>query len=382
MAGKLLEVSVNPAIIRWARESAGWNIEEIAKKLKTSIENYEKIETGRKSPTYNQLKILAIYFNRPLSVFFLPDPPQELLFTASFRILPKNAKDISKELRLVIRKARYYQSIANELMNDLRTDIKPKTLSVFINEDPIKIAQKERERVGIPIDKQLKWQSAYEAFNEWRSAIEKFNILILQYKFPLLHARGFSLMDKKPPVIVLNSSDNILARIFTLFHEYAHVCLRLPEIYAGEEEISANNLEVENWCNCFASEFLVPESVLKNDTGFQEFMRSRQLSQDILENLSKKFRVSKHALLTKLRFLNLITQEYYESELVSLKDQPFVEKKGFLTPPYRCIQEKGKQFVSLVLQSKEKGSITTADMFEYLSVKLKHLHRIEELITK
>ena len=35
------EVDVNPNIIKWARESAGWSIEEIAVKLKTSVENYK-----------------------------------------------------------------------------------------------------------------------------------------------------------------------------------------------------------------------------------------------------------------------------------------------------------------------------------------------------
>ena len=46
------EVDVNPNIIKWARESAGWSIEEIAGKLKTSVENYKRIESGLKRPTY------------------------------------------------------------------------------------------------------------------------------------------------------------------------------------------------------------------------------------------------------------------------------------------------------------------------------------------
>jgi Zn-dependent peptidase ImmA (M78 family) len=35
--------------------------------------------------------------------------------------------------------------------------------------------------------------------------------------------RGFTLMDSKPFAIVLNNSDAIQARIFTLLHEYAHL---------------------------------------------------------------------------------------------------------------------------------------------------------------
>jgi Zn-dependent peptidase ImmA (M78 family)/DNA-binding XRE family transcriptional regulator len=386
MAKKSLEVNISPAIIKWARESGGFSVKEVAKKLKTSKENYEKIETGKKNPTYRQLEILANCFKRPLAIFFLPEPPEEPSIAASFRILPKSEEYLSKELRLAIRKARYYQSIANELMKDLGIDIKLKIPSVSINDDPIIIAQKERERFEISIDKQLKWQNAYSAFNEWRSAVEQLNVLVFQYRFPLQSARGFSLMDKAPPVIVLNSSDNVLARIFTLFHEYGHILLESPEIYAEEEEISANNLEVETWCNRFSSEFLIPESVLRDDMDFQDFLKSQQLSNEIpkiLKSLSKKFKVSRYAVLTKIRSLNLISQSDYESEKAKLKQESFPEKgKVFITPPQKCIHEKGKKFVSLVLQSKERGLITTADIVEYLSIKLKHLNKIEELTAR
>jgi len=380
MATNPLEVSVNSTIIKWARESAGFKSDEIARKLKTSKENYDKIESGQKNPNYRQIEILANLFKRPLAVFFLPEPPKEPSITASFRILPKSEEYLSKELRLAIRKMRYYQSIANELMKNLGIDTKPKISFESINKDPIVVARKEREKLGISIDKQLAWKNAYYAFNKWRSAIEEQNILVFQYKFPLQSARGFSLMDKEPPAIVLNSDDNILARIFTLFHEYAHIILRLPEIYAGEDEINLNNLDVENWCNRFASEILVPEIVLRSDIDFQSFLEAKRKLHEILEKLSKKFRVSKHAILTIIRSLNLINQSDYESEVRRLREEFYPKKeKGFITPPRKCLQEKGKQFVSLVFQSKERNLITTADVIEYLSVKLKHLNKIEEL---
>ena len=114
---RTFEVDVNPDIIRWTRESAGWSIEEIASKLKTSVENYKRIELGIKKPTYRQLELLSKYLKRPLSVFFLPEPPYEEPIASSFRILPKAENLYSKEFRLSLRKARYYQSVAIELMN-------------------------------------------------------------------------------------------------------------------------------------------------------------------------------------------------------------------------------------------------------------------------
>lgn len=383
MAQRSLEVSINPEIIKWARESAGWDIEEISKKLRTSKENFEKIESGSKLPTFRQLEFLANYFKRPVAIFFLPTPPEEPSIASSFRILPKSEREFSKDLRLAIRKARHYQSISNDLMKDLGIDSKPKITACTLQDKPQESAQEERERMGISLDEQFKWRNAYSAFNAWRDAIESRNILVFQFKFLIEEARGFSLMDKEPPVIAINSTDNILARIFTLFHEYAHIILGITEIYTGEEEVITDR-GVENWCDSFASEFLVPEKVLKEDKDILSFIQSRRFDPEILQNLSKKFKISIQAILTRLKTLSLIEDSVYRRESLTLKKQHvgISEIGGFMIPPQKCLQEKGKQFISSVLLSKERGIITTQDVIEYLSVKLKHLDKIQELIAR
>ena len=279
------EVDVNPNIIKWARENAGWSIEEIASKLKTSIENYKRIESGIKKPTYRQLELLSKYFKRPLSVFFLPKPPYEEPIASSFRVLPKSENLYSKGFRLALRKSRYYQSVARELMNAMGYDVSSPINKYSLSDSPKTAAQKERENAGISIKKQLKWKNAYETFNNWRKIVEEKNIFIFQFKFPLEDARGFCLMGK-PPIIVVNSSDNILARIFTLFHEYAHILLGISEIYT--EEIITDR-KIEEWCNSFAAEFLIPESVVKEDPDFQILTQLERNVFEILEELSRNF---------------------------------------------------------------------------------------------
>ncbi|KUK49757.1 MAG: Putative Zn peptidase [Parcubacteria bacterium 33_209] len=381
MAGRSFEVKINPEIIKWARESSGFSIEEIAKKIKTTKENYKKIERGIKSPTFKQLDLLANYFKRPVAIFFLPRPPEEPSFASSFRILPKTEQEFSKELKLAIRKTRYYQSIANSLWKDLGMATNSAIIKRTLNDNPIEIAKKERGEIGISAEEQYKWQNSYIAFNFWRECIELKNILVFQFKFPIKDARGYSLMDKEPPVIAINSSDNILARIFTLFHEYAHIILGITEIYSGEEEINLDK-EVENWCDRFASEFLLPEENFKRDN--EIYIKTRKLSSEIIDNLSKKFKVSKKAVLTRLRTLDLIGYDVYRRELETLQKQ-YIEvpkKGGFISPSKKCLQEKGKKFISSVLQANERRVITTADTIEYLSIKLKHLDKIQEAIVR
>jgi len=380
MANKSFEVSINPEILRWVRESDGWDTEEISKKIKMSKENYEKIESGNKLLTFRQLEMLANYFKRPVSVFFLSKPPEEPSIMSSFRILPKSERDISKDLRLVIRKARYYQSISNNLMLDLGIDTKAKITPATIKDNPQMVAQEERKRMGISIDEQFKWKNAYSAFNTWRDVIESSNILVFQFNFPIEDARGFCLMDKEPPIIAINSNDNVLARIFTLFHEYAHTLLGITEIYTEEEEL-INYRDVENWCNSFVAEFLIPESALKEDKNFQPLFWFG-FKTEILQEISNRFKVSKYAILNRLRTLNLIDNDVYKRELLNLKTQYARTKKksGFASPTQKCLSEKGKKFIYSVLQSKEKGLITTADAIEYLSIKLKQLGKVQEII--
>jgi len=115
------------------------------------------------------------------------------------------------------------QSLANELKKDLNEVISPKIQISALTDDPIRSAREERERMKIDIEQQFLWQNAYQAFNSWKDAIEQLNILVFQFNIPVENARGFSLIDSNPPVIAVSSKDNILARIFTLFHEYAHI---------------------------------------------------------------------------------------------------------------------------------------------------------------
>ncbi|HOL87578.1 MAG TPA: ImmA/IrrE family metallo-endopeptidase, partial [Defluviitoga tunisiensis] len=305
---------------------------------------------------------------------------EEPAISSSFRVLPKSEAEISKELRLAIRKARYYHSIANELMLNLNMDPTPKIEQVKLDDSPLDIAKKERRESGISIEGQYTFKNAYDGFNTFRHFIESKNILVFQFKFPLKDARGFSLMDTPPYVIVINSEDNILARIFTLFHEYAHLLLGIPELYV--EDLTTYT-EIERWCDSFASEFLIPEEELRKDELFISFLKTKQLTQEIIENLSRKFKVSKKALLTKLRILNLIGYQEYEEQKAKLEMQEIPEKKAFIIlPEKRCIQEKGNKFILTVLESKEKGFITTQDMVEFLSIKLNRLDKLERSLSQ
>ena len=104
-------------------------------------------------------------------------------------------------------------------------------------------------------------------------------------------ALAFSIWDQREvPVIAINASEEEYRyRIFTLFHEYAHLLLRLGGI---SDENPSNS--VERFCNQFAAYFLMPEAIFKQRaTEIQP--RGDDWSDHHVAQLATLFHVSKSA---------------------------------------------------------------------------------------
>ena len=96
------QIPVTPSVITWARERAGFSVEEAS-------EDFAKIaawEAGVAFPTYPQLERLADTFKLPIAVFFFPEPPDLPLISESFRTLPeKEFAQIPRRVQYLLRKA-------------------------------------------------------------------------------------------------------------------------------------------------------------------------------------------------------------------------------------------------------------------------------------
>lgn len=77
-------IVVNPEILKWARETAGLDLDEAARKLgfrnskkRTAIEKVESLESGQEPPTRAQLNKMAKAYFQPPIVFYLPSPDRK-----------------------------------------------------------------------------------------------------------------------------------------------------------------------------------------------------------------------------------------------------------------------------------------------------------------
>lgn len=395
-----LPIKISNSVLVWARTSIGYSIDEIAEKMKVKPEKINAWENGTASPTYTQLENLAYkVFKRPLAVFFRAEPPKEAPIEKDFRNLTSSEiSHLSTEMRLILRKAKRLQNLVRELNKDNETELAYKKFKVSINDNPVIAANRFREFLGLTIEEQKKW-NPNNSFDHFKEYIEKIGVYVFQFQMPFEEARAFSLTDDFP-IVVLNTDDAKNGRIFSLFHEVCHILFNIGGVFKDKE---SNNLKgeyaaIEDFCNRFAASLLVPEDLFKKDIDFSN-QSLQEWSEKDLEKLSRLYSVSKEVVLRKLVDLKLASKTFYftkkkfwDKELRNRKELILQKQKqklleegrtsGGIPIDIKTVMEKGKPYISKVLEGYEKGSLTYGDVSEYLEVKLDHLPKIIERINK
>ncbi|MBI1904344.1 MAG: ImmA/IrrE family metallo-endopeptidase [Planctomycetia bacterium] len=383
MAESQLKADVTPQVLKWARESLQLSVEEVAKRVRRPTEAVRRWESGEESPTFATAEKLAALYKRPIAVFFLPRAPEEPAPPTDFRRLTGAAESrLSLRFRLVLRTARWLQNVALGLAADLN-EPSARIGRAKPSEDPCNVAQRERDRLGISVAEQLSWERPGAAFRRWRESLEQQGIVVLQFSFPMDDARGFSLNGADRPVIVVNAADALTARCFTLFHEFAHLLLRQPGVCTPEPGAlrgkSGPLAHVEQFCNQFASEFLVPAAEFAKRVGSRDKWDDKDL-----EPVAKEWKVSRQVIWHRLHALQYVSAGEYRLRLEKWQGRPPPAKpprKYFaMAAPKRAVRERGRFFAQLVLTARQRGLITASDESDFLGIKVRDLPRMAKLL--
>ena len=374
---KSFHVAVNPQVIVWARETRGITPERVAQKLRIDPEELSKIESGAKSPTIKHLKQFAKLYKRPLAAFFLPQPPSSPSLPPDFRSL-RNAR-YTPELLLALRKARQIQEIIKELGEVEQSEIPQAALS----DDPDTTAHKARQFLGISFQQQISAKNESASYQMWRDALESKAVFVVQVSgIPVDEMRGFS-VNASVKLIGVNSRDPASARNFTLFHEFTHFMLNAAGIcdFDADEQEASNRKQIEQFCNHVSGAFLLPTDDLMHHPRVKG--RYQYSWEDTtLNSLARDFKVSPEAVLRRLTILRLAPPEFYRAKHSEWQEE--YKKRPRPKVPVnvaeKSVKERGKRFVSLVLENYQNNNINASDVAEYLGVRLKHLTAIEKLV--
>lgn len=264
--------SVNPNILRWARESAGLTVEHAAERLSlrdtqkiSAAEKLVALESGQVEPDRRVLTKMSKAYRRPLISFYLREPPAPDTTGLDFRTLPQRSTTDEPLVNALVRDVKARQALLRSALEEEDAPRLPFVGSMGPSASAADVLERIVTASGITVGKFRAARSSEQAFAYLRSAFEDMGIFVLlvgnlgthHTNIAVSAFRGICIADPVAPFIVINDQDAKPAWSFTLLHEACHLWL-------GETAISAPNSDFasERLCNDVASAFLLhPDEV-------------------------------------------------------------------------------------------------------------------------
>lgn len=318
-----VRVPVRAPMLEWACQRAGYTAESFAKRYP----NY-KIGawiTGDIQPTLKQLEAFANATHTPVGALLLPEPPSEPLPIPDFRSIgigpPRRpSANLLDTIYLCQQRQDWYRSYARTNRFEEVGFVGSATSAA----DAEAIANQLRPTLAIAADERcnIPWTKALSRLIE---KVEIQGVLVMvsgvvgsnnTRKLNPQEFRGFALADPMAPVVFINGSDSRAAQIFTLAHEIGHLSLAESALDDANARTMPDH-QVEQWCNRFAAELLVPRdeliSVIRRDENLD----------DQMQRLAEYFKVSTLVILRRLYDLSRIERQVfwkaYDAELERLR---------------------------------------------------------------
>lgn len=377
----------NAKVIAWARREGGFAVPRVAKRLQVKVPQVEAWESGERQPTMRQVKLLAGLFQRPLSLFFLPEPPKVVPLAAEYRRLADVVPgQESAELRLAIRQMLARRENALNLMEELGEEITEFRLSARLSDNQADVGNRLRAAAGITIEQQEGWSDAWQAWREWRSALESLGVQVFMFpKVTLEEVRGISLLRTPMPVVAVNTKEFAEARSYTALHEVVHLMLA-----AAHEETTALKdthtpeqwTAVERFAEMAASHALLPEALL--ESAVREPNQAGNKDVEAVRRLAWRFKMTPLATATRLRESGYMTWAEYRAWRTKWDDYVArlpMKQGGFATPVGKTLGRGGRSFAQLVVEALDTNRITPVDASRYLDLKFEHFGKLRERLT-
>lgn len=369
-------IPVNNDVLVWAREFRALSQLEAAERLNISVEDLKAMEKGEKLPSLSTFEDMATKYRLPQATLFMQSPPSVPGLPDDYRtiegVAPKHSFEFSVAFSAVNGFRRVLDILSSEDEEFNRADYETYNMGM----DPELIATKERERLGLIPENPLNWSSG-TAFNKWRSIIEAYGIPVFFQKFPLDDCRGFTLTrNHSTPVIVINKSEPfVVARTFTLLHEYCHLLINR----AGLSDLDDRN-EVEAFCNKFAAAILMPKETLRL---LMKSWPNAPVDWDDsrIKYWAGRLKVSRVALAIRLEDLGLAPAGFSKKYTWHSGYTPAKKSDGG-NPVAAKLSELGGSYTSAIFNAYKRGVISQPNAEEFLSIDNKHFDKVAAYLEK
>ena len=226
--------NINPAILVWARETAGLELEEAADRLdfikptdaESAVQRLLAFESGERKPTRNQLLKFASTYRRPLLTFYMKKPPVKGYRGEDFRqAVGRVSRRENSLLDALLRDIRARQEMVKSLLEDEEeTRDLPFVGSANVDQGIGPVAASIAATLRFDYERrELRRGDADALFKTLRRKTESAGVFVLlvgdlgSYHTALSIEvfRGFAISDRIAPFVIINDQDARAARSFT-----------------------------------------------------------------------------------------------------------------------------------------------------------------------
>ena len=388
-----------PGTLKKVREITGCTENEAAKRVRKDVETIRRWESESDDalPTLAQAKDLARLYRFSAGLFLLDEVPDFVRVPDmhDFRTLPsgetRDRTSWSRNLRYLIRQMESRQEFAIDAIQRAESNYQPWVGSVDRNEvPPEQLAGRIREMLETENDDPRNLRGVEDVLKEWIRRVERLaGIFVFQTdntKSPIEvdEMRGLSLADKYAPFIVLNSKDAQTGRIFTLFHELAHLWLGASGISASDGiefrgPLSINE-RIERYCNSVAGNALMPANA------FLRAWHSAGRGEDTAsaEFAARYFKVSRLAAAVRARDLLVIDHGAFTHLEKEFNVNNGTDKARSTRPGgnyYATLRRNaGEKYIALVLDEFYSDSISIKEAAGLLDTRVPSLFSLAEIM--
>lgn len=377
---------VKPAVLEWARKTAGLSLEDAAKAIGlndargvTGADRLAKLEFAETEISRQLLSRMAERYRRPLITFYLEAPPPTGERGEDFRLASKSAPpEFDPNLDALIRNVRARHDVVKFLLEEDESESLAFVASAKISDGVAAVANDILKVTEFDLVEFRRASNISKAFEYLRERLERTGLFVLllgdlgshHSKIQSRAFRGYAIADRIAPFIVINDNDARAAWSFTALHEAVHIWLGQTGV-SGSSHAAA----IERFCNDVAAAILLPshEAELINSGELQSLAGSIAAIANFASERNVSRAMVAYLLLRKgkisaARYEELDNHFYGEWQKKKEKEPDKEERRG----PNRYVvlrHRLGPALVGLARQYLDAGSLSPTKASNLLGVK-------------
>ena len=380
---------VNPEILVWARSETPFRTTEAVEEAFPTItaKALSAWENGEDYPSITEAKKLASIYKLPFAAFYLSEAPSKKIKRYTDRRTLKGyyTEDLSYSLWSEIQRI---ESNRDSIIEFSADEMPVRSIPHITDDNITEIASAIRDYLGL--DTPLRTKSAYGSnpFNYYRNIIERNGIIVAQISgVAIEEMKGISIYFDSYPIIGINNKDYDKSKVFSLFHELAHIFRRSSSLCTID--LDEHSDQEENICDRIAAEALMPTDSFRRIAN-ECLMRVAEIDSICVDRIAGRFGVSTISALRRMYETDVINRKTFFELLTVIIDEynaniAHIEaaRKGKNVPVHyhvKYLNQNGFLLPRVVLSAHAAGKITHGEMCKALGVNSKHIGNIEQAV--